>query len=221
MTGIAQNGGELKLYVRSIQARNNGSQIAVSVSVESGERCENRCFLLTAGKYCQLNVKKGELTEEDFDRLESASRFCQAVSCGENLLSYGANSVHTLTQKIMRHGYTKEEASAAANHLESVGLIDEREDMLREVEKCLKKHWGAGRIRGHLWNRGFDKAVLEELPSVLGQVDFPDHCVRLIQKHYGGCPKDKDERNRMIASLYRYGYGLDQIKEALRRLENK
>ena len=126
MTDIAQNGGALKLYVRSIQARNNGAQIAVSVSVESGEHCENRCFLLTAGQYCELNVKKGELTEEAFDRLESASRFCQAVRCGENLLSYGANSVHTLMQKIMRHGYTKEEASSAADYLESIGLIDER-----------------------------------------------------------------------------------------------
>ena len=221
MTDISQNGGALKLYVRSIQARNNGAQIAVSVSVESGEHCENRCFLLTAGQYCELNVKKGELTEEAFDRLESASRFCQAVRCGENLLSYGANSVHTLMQKIMRHGYTKEEASSAADYLESIGLINEREDMRREVEKCLRKHWGARRIQGHLWSRGYGKAVLDELPSVFEQVDFSEHCAELIQKHYGGCPKDKDERNRMIASLYRYGYGLDQIKEAFRRLERK
>ncbi len=221
MVDVTQNGGELRLFVRSVQARNNGAQIAVNVSVENGEHRENRCFLLTAGQYYDLNVKKGELSEEAFDRLEAASRFCRAVGCGENLLSYGSNSVHALTNKIMRHGYTKEEASCAASYLESIGLIDERADLCREVEKCLNKHWGARRIQGHLWSRGYGQGALEELPEILEQVDFPDHCAKLIRKRFGGSPKDRDERNRMVASLYRYGYGLDQIKEAFRRLENK
>ena len=211
--------GTLKLFVRSIQARNNGAHIAVSVSVEDGEHCENRSFLLTAGQYCELNLKKGELSEEAFERLEAASRFCMAVGCGENLLSYGANSVQTLTHKIMRHGYSKEEALSAAQYLESIGLINEGEDLRREVEKCLRKHWGAERIRGHLWSRGYGKEALEELPTVLEQVDFSEHCAALIRKQYGSFPEDKNERNRMIASLYRYGYRLQEIKEAVKRIE--
>ena len=211
----------MRLFVRSIQARNNGAHIAVSVSVEDGEHCENRSFLLTAGQYCELNLKKGEISEEIFERLESASRFCMAVGCGENLLSYGANSVQTLTRKIMRHGYSKEEATSAARHLESIGLINEREDLSREVEKCLRKHWGAERIRGHLWSRGYDREVLEELPDLLEQVDFAEHCAALIRKQYGGFPEDKNERNRMIASLYRYGYRLQEIKEAVKRIERR
>lgn len=218
MLEVMQNSSSLKLFVRSIQARNNGEQIAVSVSVEDGTHCEHRNFLLTAGQYCQLNLKKGELSEEAFDRLESASRFCMAVRCGENLLSYGANSVQILTRKIMRHGYSKEEALEAARYLESIGLINEWDDLCREVEKCLRKHWGAERIRGHLWSRGYDRSVMERLPEVLEQVDFSQHCAALIRKHYGGCPEDKAERNRMVASLYRYGYKLNEIKESLKLL---
>ena len=214
-----QGQGALRLFVRSIQARNNGAHIAVSVSVEDGAHCENRSFLLTAGQYCELNLKKGEISEEIFERLESASRFCMAVGCGENLLSYGANSVQTLTHKIMRHGYSKEEALSAAQYLESIGLINEGEDLRREVEKCLRKHWGAERIRGHLWSRGYGKEALEELPTVLEQVDFSEHCAALIRKQYGSFPEDKNERNRMIASLYRYGYRLQEIKEAVKQIE--
>ena len=219
MLHTEQNGNPLRLYVRSIQARNQGARIAVSVSVEDGTHSENRCFLLTAGRYCELNLKKGELSEEEFDRLECAARSCAAVDCGENLLSYGANSVQTLTRKIMRHGYSRQEATEAAEYLESIGLINEREDMRREVEKCLRKHWGAERIRGHLWSRGYGKEALEELPTVLEQVDFAEHCAALIRKQYGCFPEDKNERNRVIASLYRYGYRLQEIKEAVKRIE--
>jgi SOS response regulatory protein OraA/RecX len=211
----------LRLYIRSIQARNQGARLAVSVSVEDGEHSESRCFLLTAGSYCRLNLKKGEISEEEFERLECASRFCTAVDCGENLLSYGANSVQTLTRKIMRHGYTKQEATEAAEYLESIGLINEREDLLREVEKCLRKHWGAERIRGHLWTRGYGRHLMDELPSVLEQVDFSEQCAALIRKQYGGWPQDRETRNRMVASLYRYGYKLDEIKEAGKRLEHQ
>ena len=218
MLHTEQNGNPLRLYVRSIQARNQGARIAVSVSVEDGTHSENRCFLLTAGRYCELNLKKGELSEEELDRLECASRSCAAVDCGENLLSYGANSVQTLTRKIMRHGYSRQEATEAAEYLESIGLINEREDMRREVEKCLRKHWGAERIRGHLWTRGYGRKVMDELPLVLDDVDFAEECAALIRKQYGGWPKEREERNRMVASLYRYGYKLDEIKEAGKRL---
>ena len=211
----------LRLYVRSVQARNQGARIAVSVSVEDGEHSENRSFLITAGQYCSLNVKKGEITEEEFELLEAASRSCAAVDCGENLLSYGANSVQTLKRKIMRHGYSAQEATEAAEYLESIGLINEREDMRREVEKCLRKYWGAERIRGHLWTRGYGKDVMDELPSVLEQVDFSELCAALIRKHYGGWPEERDARNRMVASLYRYGYQLNEIKEAGKRLTSQ
>ena len=218
MLNVMQDRIGMQLFIRSIRAQNNGEQIAVSVSLENGEHCENRSFLLTAGQYCELNLKKGEISEEEFDRLESASRFCMAVRCGENLLSYGANSVQTLARKIMRHGYSREEAMEAAKHLESIGLINESEDLRREVEKCLRKHWGAGRIRSHLWSRGYDRETLESLPALLEEIDFSEHCAELMRKHFGGLPETKEERNRMTASLYRYGYTLGEIKEAMKLL---
>lgn len=209
-------GNELKLYIRSIRAQNNGERIAVTVSLESGEHSETRGFLLTAGQYYELNLKKGELTEEAFDALVRAARLYGAIRCGENLLSYGSNSVRTLTGKIMRHGYSSEEASEAAAYLASIGLIDEVSDMERELEKCLRKYWGEGRIRSHLWSKGYSKETLELVPELLEQVDFTENCRCLIRKHFGGLPENREERDRMTASLYRYGYRFDEIKRAMR-----
>ena len=220
LLNFMQNPSGLKLYLRSLRAQNNGEQIVVTVTLENGEECETRSFSLTAGQYCELNLKKGEITEEEFEELERASRLYGAIRCGENLLSYGANSVQTLARKIMRHGYNGEESRWAAEYLEAIGLINESEDLVREIEKCLKKYWGAGRIKAHLWSKGYRSETLEEVPSLLEEVDFTQNCAALIRKHFGGAPENREERDRMTASLYRYGYGFDEIKGAMKLVSN-
>lgn len=211
--------GVCRLYIRSIRALGNGERMEIAVSLECGDNREDRRFPLTAGQYFELNLQKGEISEETFDAIERASRLTGAIRQGENLLSYGANSALTLTRKIMRHGYTQAEASDAVAYLQARGLIDEWADLSREVEKCLRKHWGADRIRGHLWSRGYDREVMERLPELLDDIDFPDHCAALLRKQYGGLPESREERNRVTAALYRYGYRLDEIKEAFKRLQ--
>ena len=211
--------GGSKLFIRSIRALGNGERMEVTVSMECGDNREDRRFPLTAGQYYELNLKKGEISEDVFDAIERASRLAGAIRCGENVLSYGANSALNLTRKIMRHGYTQAEASDAVSYLQSLGLIDEWSDLSREVEKCLRKHWGADRIHSHLWSRGYSRETMERLPELLDEVDFPDHCAALLRKQYGGLPTDREERNRVTAALYRYGYRLDEIKEAFKRLQ--
>ena len=216
---MTPSAGVCRLYIRSIRALGNGERMEIAVSLECGDNREDRRFPLTAGQYFELNLQKGEISEETFDAIERASRLTGAIRQGENLLSYGANSALTLTRKIMRHGYTQAEASDAVAHLQARGLIDEWADLSREVEKCLRKHWGAERIRGHLWSRGYDREVMERLPELLDDIDFPDHCAALLRKQYGGLPESREERNRVTAALYRYGYRLDEIKEAFKRLQ--
>lgn len=215
------NPGECKLFIRSIRALGSGERIEVTVSLECGSNREDRRFPLTASQYYELKLTKGEISEELFDAIERASRLSQAIRCGENLLSYGANSALTLTRKVMRHGYTREEAAEAVSHLVSAGLINEWEDLSREVDTCLRKHWGAERIHAHLWSRGYDRETMSRLPELLDEVDFPDHCAALLRKQYGGLPTDREERNRVTAALYRYGYRLDEIKEAFKRLQQE
>ena len=149
--------------------------------------------------------------------MEEASTICRAIRCGENLLSYGANSVQMLAQKITRHGFRREVALVAAQKLQEMGLIDEDRDLQREIEKCLRKLWGAKRISAHLWSRGFGSDTMSSLPTLLEDVDFTKNCALLIQKHYCEIPKDPAAQRRMVASLARYGYSLSEIREAMRR----
>ncbi len=207
-----------RFTVQTIRAQRDGAEIAVGVLVEQGEKSESRVLVLGVDAYCDLKIQKGEISEDDFLLLETTSRYCMAIRCGENLLSYGSNTAQALARKIMRHGFTREEAESATDYLVSIGLIDEFSDMEREVEKCVRKYWGERRIRAHLWNRGYDTEMIRRLPEILATVDFPDLCADLIRKHYGGIPQDAAARNRMTAALYRYGFSALDVRQAVKLL---
>lgn len=222
MTGTERAREPLSVTVRAVRAQNAGSEVAVSVMLCAGERTETRTLILTTACYCRLKPQKGPITEEEYDALEAASRLCMAVRCGENLLAYGANSRQMLIRKIMRHGFTRGEAEQAAETIAQTGLLNEEEDLRREVEKCLRKLWGEGRIRNQLLAKGFDRErICELLPVLLSEVDFAGNCGQLIRKQYGGLPDTGDEERRMIAGLYRYGYRMDEIREAVRALRRE
>lgn len=212
----AQRGlAPITITVRSLRAQHDGAEILVGVLLESGELREQKSLPISAEQYYAIQPCKGEISEEMYEQLEAASQLCLAMRCGENLLSYAPNSANTLAQKLTRRGYPREVAQRAAAKLCEMGLIDEKRDVRREVEKCLRKLWGAKRIREHLWSRGFAHYSLEELPELLCEVDFTANCAALIRKHYGEVPKEADEMHRMTASLTRYGYSIREIKGAL------
>lgn len=214
-----ENLSDFSITVRSLRSRNDGAEIVVSVVIRNGEHSETRALPISFEQYRTLNLRRGEISEDFFEELERASRMCQAIRCGENLLSYGANSEKMLATKIARHGFTHEEANAAAKHLRQMGLIDEASDMQREVEKCLRKLWGANRIKAHLWEKGFCKETTDALEEFLSEIDFAENCAQLIRKHYGGIPQDSDALRRQTAALYRYGYRSDEIRRAWKLLK--
>ena len=209
---------ELTITVRSLRAQHDGAEVQLQVLLENGEHREQKNLLLTMEQYCTLRPTKGQISEEQYERLEAASELCRALRSGESLLSYGSNSVQMLTRKLMQRGYSRENATAAAELLAARGLIDETRDLRREVEKCLRKLWGQKRISAHLWSRGFAPDALSTLPEVLEDVDFSENCAMLIQKHYGELPEEADDQKRMMAFLSRYGYSLGEIRDAMKKI---
>lgn len=212
-------GAPMTITVRSLRAQSEGAEMLLQIQLESGGHQEQKSLILTTEQYCELKPQRGQISEEEYERLEEASQLCRALRSGENLLSYGSNSVQMLSRKLMQRGYSREVATLAAEHLAQKGLIDEVRDLQREVEKCLRKLWGAKRISTHLWSRGFAADAMQELPRLLREVDFEQTCAALIQKHYGGVPDDADDRQRMIAGLSRYGYSISEIRGAMKALQ--
>ncbi len=208
----------LTITVRALRAQHEGAEMLVQLLLENGEHQEQKSLVITTEQYCEFNLTRGPITEELYEQIEEAAELCRALRSGESLLSYGANSVQALTRKLVGKGYKREVAAQAAERLAGYGLIDEKRDMQREVEKCLRKLWGSKRISAHLWSKGYATETMQGLSTLLEDVDFSQNCAALIKKHYGEVPTDADENRRMIASLSRYGYSIGEIREAIRLL---
>lgn len=210
----------LTITLRSICSQNNGSEVALRILMECGDRREERRLVLTVEQYLEQKPVKGILSEETYEALEAAAELCRAIRAGENLLAYGGNTVQMLTQKLMRRGFSRENAIQASEYLRNKGVIDEQRDLEREFEKCLNKLWGAKRIHAQMWTKGFGVDAMAALPGLLEEIDFVPRCAALIRKHYGEVPTDADEQRRMIAWLSRYGYSLQEIRAAMRTIQS-
>ena len=208
----------LTITVRALRAQHDGAEMLVQLLLENGEHQEQKSLVITTEQYCEFNLTRGPISEDTYEKIEEAAELCRALRSGESMLSYGANSVQALTRKLIGKGYGREVAARAAERLAGYGLIDEERDMKREVEKCLRKLWGAKRISAHLWSKGYAAETMQGFSDLLTDVDFAQNCAALIQKHYGEIPTDADEHRRMIASLSRYGYSIGEIREAIRLL---
>ena len=208
----------LTITVRALRAQHDGAEMLVQLLLENGEHQEQKSLVITTEQYCEFNLTRGPISEDTYEKIEEAAELCRALRSGESMLSYGSNSVQALTRKLIGKGYGREVAARAAERLAGYGLIDEERDMKREVEKCLRKLWGAKRISAHLWSKGYAAKTMQGFSDLLTDVDFAQNCAALIQKHYGEIPTDADEHRRMIASLSRYGYSIGEIREAIRLL---
>jgi SOS response regulatory protein OraA/RecX len=54
--------------------------------------------------------------------------------------------------------------------------------------------------------------------GALDGVDASTQCAQVILKKYGSVPENTAERKKMIASLLRQGYGMDEIRTAMEML---
>ena len=222
MSDGVRRAGESEIFITllSLRAVNDGAAVAIKLLLENGEQREERQLTVSTEQYCELKPRRGRITAELYEQLEAAAQLSAAVQSGARLLAYGANTEDFLTKKLMRRGYSRAVAAEAASSLKAKGLIDEDQILIREVEKCLRKLWGAGRIRAHLYSRGFDSASISRLEELLADVDLVGACFALIGKHYARLPDEGDERRRLIAFLSRYGYSLTEIRSAFARMQS-
>ena len=117
----------------------------------------------------------------------------------------------------MQRGYSRELSENVALYMEHRGYIDEKKQMAIQLEGCLRKKYGRMKIAEELIVKGFKREdVMEFLKSALENINFGENCAYIISQKYNPLPKDKDEVGKMMASLMRYGYSINDIKAGIR-----
>ena len=163
-------------------------------------------------------LNEGErIDDEHFLKVREEMLFDNARRHAFTILSYGDNNKKTLVNKLMQRGYARELSENVAIYMEHRGYIDEKKQMGIQLEGCLRKKYGQMKIAEELMVKGFRREdVMEFLKTALKGVNFGENCAYIISQKYNPLPKEKDEVSKMMASLMRYGYSINDIKAGIR-----
>lgn len=208
-----------KILVKSVSESSTPTVRLQVIYTDEDNRIEN-VVLTFLRELFSVTFKSGdELSEEEYSAMTHAANVTAAIKKGLQLLSFSANSESMLAVKLRRRGIDGNDAREAAAYLGSHGYINEDGDAKREVERCLRKHWGAARIIAHLKSKGFDEQTVSNIEAELENEDFSIHCAKLIAMSYCEIPEEPSEKRKLIASLARHGYTMSEIDAGIKQFK--
>jgi len=119
--------------------------------------------------------------------------------------------------------YPRAEISRALARMRDLGYLDDAEYAASFVtHRAASRGWGADRVRQELARRGVENEIIEmALARAQEQGSSPSaNIARALEKHVRlrGRPRDRRERDRLVAALRRQGFTLDAIREAIEGL---
>ena len=159
-----------------------------------------------------------EITDEELHGLLAASDANRAKEKALYLIAHRDHSKKELVDKIRRTA-SREAAEKAADRMEEIGLIDDRDYARRyAAELFQRKRYARKRVEYELAQKGIDPDVIVELleelePDPVGQIGA------LIERKYARVLDDEKGRRRAVAALQRLGYRWEDIRRALKEYE--
>ena len=209
----------MKIEIVSCLPIHEGKEIEVTVETSEVYKMNTYRYTVPREAWVRLGLCVGEISREDTKALLYEDEKYRATKKAFDILAFGRNSARTLALKLRHRNFSPRVCDEVAELMKEKGYIREDEDVVLEAEACVNKHWGMRRILMHLHQKGYDSDAMNVAKEYLAEVDFAQVCAELIRKEYGTLPKDETERNRVIASVVRYGYSMTEIKNAAKLIE--
>ncbi len=215
------------ISVYKILALGNGEEAEISLEISNGKESQYIKGTVSASMFSSLHLpavlKNPILIERE--QCEEILRFMKlyaAVKKGLDLLGYANNTAKGLKEKLKKRGYSSDIAEEAVSYLIEKGYIRENEDALLFAENLAKKKaYGKKRIQKEMFHKGFSEDVIREALE-LNEIDFSEICLKRIRS-MGGIEifETPENRNKAIASLLRYGFSSEDIREARTMLRDE
>lgn len=170
--------------------------------------------------FTSLYLKDGqEITDEEYNELESTVNTRRAYNCAVSLLSRRDHSEKELMRKLKEKGYA-EGAEEAISKLKNSGYVDdERFCRLYATELIRLKGYGRRRVEQELYLKGVSRELIS---LVLEEISFDTETLSdIIRRKYLSKMKDEKGKQRAINALMRLGYSYREIRDALNDLDEE
>jgi len=165
-----------------------------------------------------LDLKPGmEIDESVLPSLNEDARRGKARETAARALGRRNMSRTELMRKLKDKGVAQNDAQAAADWAEEMGVLDDEAYAAMLVRHYRAKGFGDIRVRQELSRRGIAEEIIRaELDT---SVDMTDEILDFLQKKLRGNMPDADEIRRLTAALMRRGHTYSAIRAAFRQLE--
>ena len=149
-------------------------------------------------------------------RLKEAAGVSNVKVTAADLVGRRAMSRADLEKKLREKGASADEARYAAEWMEAIGAINDREYAAMLVRHCAAQGYGPRRTQEKLREKGVPRELweeaLEELPENEGQIET------FLRAKLRGRQPDEREKQRLTNALLRRGFSWGDIKSAWTRL---
>lgn len=188
--------------------------VQLYIDGEAAVKVDKEVLLLSTFK------EESEIDDEQLYALIQSSDKRRARERALYLLERRAHSKKELAEKIGRE-LPREAAREAAEHMESIGLIDDEafaEMFARDL--MLRRKLGAFRAKMELKQKGIDSEIIDRV-LLEYQGGEGENVKAILVRKYPMWNEDEKVKRRAVSALQRMGYSWEQIKSAMRGLEDE
>ena len=178
---------------------------------------DGACLKVTEQEVLDMGLRSGdELDETSLARLRAAAGISNVKLTAADLAGRRAMSRFELEKRLREKGAGEAEARYAAEWLEAIGALNDREYASLLVRHYSEMGYGPARLREKLREKGVPRELwdeaLEEAPRDGGQIDA------FLRGKLRGRTPDEKEKRRLTNALLRRGFPWGEIKAAWGRL---
>ncbi len=171
---------------------------------------------VTENEVLTFALRPGEtLEEETLAALKAAAGTSSAKAQAAQLLSHRPLSKKELEQRLQKKGQTTEDAAAAAQRMEELGVVNDAEYARMLVHSYDRRGYGPRRIRHQLQQHGIPVPLWEEAMEELS--DPVEQVLRFLSAGRGVDCTDEKSRRRAADALLRRGFDWESIRIGLNR----
>ena len=156
-----------------------------------------------------------ELTEEQWQKLQTAAGEMSAKMRAVRIVSASSVSCKDLEQRLIHKGEDPHQARQAVQWMEDLDLLDDRKTARQVVDRCISRGYGLAKAKQALYEKRIPKEYWQEALE-----DYPDQSEKIaafLSSRLGDCREEREVR-RATDALLRRGHSYSQIRQALQML---
>lgn len=182
---------------------------------------EERLLKVTEQEVLDFSLYPGRvLSAAEEKALRAAAGVSSARARAADMIGRRALSKKELEKRLVQKGESAENAARAADWLEEIGALDDLSYGKSVVRHYAAMGYGEAKLRNELYRRGVPRELWDEAIEAEGG-DHATAIDRYIAAKLRGKTADEKTIKRISDGLRRRGFRWEEIKGALRRLDER